>query len=49
MLLYIKFSLLFFIAHFVSYIIAGVIDLQLARKIYKGKDRLYKGFLDHSI
>lgn len=44
MLVYLKFSLLFLIAHFVSYIIAGVIDLQLAKKMYKGKDRLYRGF-----
>lgn len=43
-MLYIKFSLLFFAIHFVCYIIAGVIDLRLAKKIYKGKDRLYKGF-----
>jgi hypothetical protein len=44
MILYIKFSFLFFAAHFVSYLIAGVIDLQLAKNLYKGKDRLYMGF-----
>jgi hypothetical protein len=44
MFIYIKFSLLFFVIHFVCYIIAGVIDLRLSKKIYKGKDRLYKGF-----
>jgi hypothetical protein len=44
MILYIKFSFLFFAAHFVSYLIAGVIDLQLAKNMYKGKDRLYMGF-----
>jgi hypothetical protein len=44
MMIYLKFSLLFFVIHFVCYIIAGVIDLQLAGKIYKGKDRLYKSF-----
>jgi hypothetical protein len=44
MMIYLKFSLLFFVIHFVCYIIAGVIDLQLAKRIYKGKDRLYKSF-----
>lgn len=44
MIVYIKFSLLFFIAHFTSYLVAGFIDLQLAGKMYKGKDRLYKDF-----
>lgn len=33
---YIFFSLLFFIIHLVCYVIAGVIDLQLARKVYSG-------------
>jgi len=32
MITYIKFSLLFFVIHFVCYTIAGVIDLQLAKK-----------------
>ena len=41
---YIYFSLLFFIVHLVCYVIAGVIDLQLAKKIYSGKNRLYKSF-----
>lgn len=41
---YIKFSLLFFVIHFVCYIIAGVIDFQLAKKMYSGKNRLYKSF-----
>ncbi|MFW5758788.1 MAG: hypothetical protein ACOCYO_08910 [Bacteroidota bacterium] len=41
---YIYFSLLFFIIHFVCYVIAGVIDLQLAKKMYSGKNRLYKSF-----
>lgn len=41
---YISFSLLFFIIHFVCYMIAGLIDLQMAKRIYKGKDRLYKSF-----
>lgn len=41
---YLKFSLLFFAIHFACYMIAGVIDLQMAKKMYKGKDRLYKSF-----
>lgn len=44
MLMYIKFSLIFFLIHFICYIIAGAIDLQLAKKMYKGKERLYKSF-----
>ena len=39
---YIIFSLLFFVIHLTCYVIAGVIDLQLARKVYSGKNRLYK-------
>ena len=45
MMLYIKFSLIFFLIHLTCYIIAGIIDLQLAKKMYKGKNRLYKSFL----
>lgn len=41
---YLKFSLLFFVVHFVCYIIAGVIDLQLAKRMYEGKDRLFRAF-----
>ncbi len=44
MITYVRFSLLFFVIHFVCYIIAGVIDLQLAKKMYAGKNRLYKSF-----
>ncbi|MFO7756476.1 MAG: hypothetical protein ACQERS_14680 [Bacteroidota bacterium] len=44
MIYYLKFSLLFFVIHFVCYIIAGVIDMQLAKRMYEGKDRLYKSF-----
>ncbi len=44
MFIYIKFSLLFFIIHFVCYIVAGLIDKQLAKRMYEGKDRLYKSF-----
>jgi hypothetical protein len=41
---YIYFSLLFFIIHLVCYVIAGVIDLQLAKKMYSGKNRIFKSF-----
>ena len=41
---YIIFSLLFFVIHFVCYTLAGIIDLQLAKKMYSGKNRLYKSF-----
>jgi len=44
MLDYIIFSLLFFLFHLICYVIAGIIDLKLAGKIYLGKDRLYKSF-----
>lgn len=44
MIIYIKFSLMFFVIHFVCYIVAGVIDYQLAKKMYSGKNRLYKSF-----
>ncbi len=41
---YVKFSLLFFVIHFLCYNIAGVIDFQLAKKMYSGKNRLYNSF-----
>jgi len=41
---YLKFSLVFFAIHIFCYMVAGVIDLQLAHKMYSGKDRLYKSF-----
>jgi hypothetical protein len=41
---YVKFSLLFFVIHFACYIIAGVIDYQLAKSVYAGKHRLFKAF-----
>lgn len=41
---YLIFSLLFFAIHFVCYMIAGLIDLQLAKKFYSGKNRLFKSF-----
>lgn len=44
MIVYVKFSLLFFVIHFACYIIAGVIDKQLAKNMYEGKDRLYNAF-----
>lgn len=44
MWLYIIFSIKFFTFHFISYIIAGTIDLQFAKKMYSGKNRLYKSF-----
>ncbi len=43
-MVYLKFSLIFFIIHFVCYIIAGAIDFRLAKKMYSGKDRLYQSF-----
>ncbi len=36
---YIKFSLFFILAHGLSYIIAGVIALQISKDIYKNKNR----------
>jgi len=44
MIVYAKFSFLFFVIHFACYIIAGVIDKQLAKNMYEGKDRLYNAF-----
>lgn len=41
---YLTFSLLFFAIHFVCYLIAGLIDLQLAKRFYSGKNRLFKSF-----
>ena len=41
---YIKFTLLFFVIHFACYIIAGLIDYQLAKSVYAGKNRLFKSF-----
>ncbi|MFO7736195.1 MAG: hypothetical protein R6W70_08285 [bacterium] len=43
-MIYLIFTLLFFVIHFVCYITAGVIDLQLAKGMYSGKGRLYKSF-----
>lgn len=44
MIVYINFALIFFAIHFTCYIVARVIDLQLAKKMYSGKDRLYRTF-----
>jgi Na+/proline symporter len=44
MIFYLKFSLIFFLIHLACYIVAGIIDLKLAKKMYKGKNRLYKSF-----
>jgi len=41
-MVYLKFSLLFFVIHFICYMAAGVIDLQFAGKLYAGKERLYR-------
>ena len=43
-MIYLIFTLLFFVIHFVCYITAGVIDLQLAKGMYSGKGRLYRSF-----
>ncbi len=43
-MIYLKFTLIFFIIHFICYMIAGAIDFRLAKKMYVGKDRLYKSF-----
>lgn len=44
MVVYLRFSFVFAILHILCYIIAGIIDFQLAQKMYVGKDRLYKAF-----
>ncbi|MFW5792957.1 MAG: hypothetical protein ACOCWC_01635 [Bacteroidota bacterium] len=41
---YVIFSFLFFAIHLACYIMAGVIDFQLSKKFYSGKNRLYKSF-----
>lgn len=45
MLDYFFFSLFFFLIHLVCYVIAGLVDLQLSRRLYAGKSRLYGAFL----
>lgn len=43
-MIYIKFTLVFFVIHLVCYLIAGVIDLQFAKRLYAGKHRLFQSF-----
>lgn len=45
MLDYAVFSLLFFVIHLFCYVIAGLFDLQISRRFYGGKSRLYASFL----
>ncbi|TVR70678.1 MAG: hypothetical protein EA408_10715 [Marinilabiliales bacterium] len=42
---YAKFTLLFFVIHTIAYYIAGVINYQFSKKLYGGRDQLYKSFL----
>lgn len=42
---YVFFSLFFFLIHLACYVIAGLVDLQLSRKLYSGRNRLYGSFL----
>src|SRR6056297_2851951 len=42
---YAFFSLFFFVIHLSCYVIAGLVDLQMSRKLYSGKRRLYGSFL----
>ena len=42
---YLKFTLLFFVIHTIVYYIAGAINYQFSKKLYGGKDQLYKSFL----
>jgi len=41
---YLIFSSVFFVIHLLCYIVAGIIDLQLAKRVYLGKNRLYHSF-----
>jgi hypothetical protein len=42
---YVKFSLLFFVIHTITYYIAGFINYQFSKKLYGGRDQLYESFL----
>ena len=42
---YIKFNFFFFIVHTLAYYIAGFINYQFSKKLYGGRDQLYKSFL----
>ena len=42
---YIRFTLLFFVIHTITYYIAGLINYQFSKRLYGGRDQLYKPFL----
>jgi hypothetical protein len=42
---YIRFTLLFFVIHTITYYIAGAINYQFSKKLYGGRDQLYRSFL----
>ena len=42
---YIRFTLLFFVIHTITYYIAGAINYQFSKKLYGGRDQLYQSFL----
>ena len=42
---YLRFTLLFFVIHTIAYYIAGAINYQFSKKLYGGRDQLYKSFL----
>ncbi len=42
---YVKFTSLFFVIHTIAYYVAGVINYQFSKKLYGGRDQLYKSFL----
>jgi hypothetical protein len=42
---YLKFTSLFFVIHTIAYYVAGVINYQFSKKLYGGRDQLYKSFL----
>ncbi len=42
---YLRFTFLFFVIHTVTYYLAGVINYQFSKRLYGGKDQLYKSFL----
>lgn len=44
-MVYIKFTLLFFVIHTVCYYLAGFINYQFSSKLYGGRDQLYQSFL----
>ena len=42
---YVAFALWFFVVHAVTYYTAGAVNYQFSKKLYGGRDQLYKGFL----